>query len=1126
MRIKSLTLQGFKSFADKEVIFFNNGISCIVGPNGSGKSNILDAIKWILGEQNIKELRGGDIDDLIFNGSKSREPSNIVTVTLTLTDIDENIASKWGSLSEISITRKYYRSGEREYYINNKKCRLKDIKEFFYDIGISHKSIVLIEQGKVDKIVQANPEELREIFEEFSGIVNYKDKKKEAQKKLESTKINLDRIKDIYLEVENSKRSFSKQIEELKKYRKYINDKKVIQKTLFSINYKHIIETLKKINTEKDIIAEKKSILEKELNNTVKVYEDKLHILSSLKKEYEVINERLFAVRGEISKNKSNRKITEEKINLYKEEKAKLEERVSSLKDEVEETKDKLNLLSGSVHKVNTDFVEIKNNKEQLEIKQKKILANINTDSSELKEIEKNIYQIMDEAKIIDQDIYEKTINIKTIENEQMRISNEKEHIKIEKDDYIKKYNEISLKAEELLREHSLLKKQLENKQLELKQAKKSYDIEYKKLNEKEHNKRNIENRIMLLKNLIEQIIVGESKTYKNFIEKFLYTPLIDKIQMTDTSEIICYGNVVVFKDALKSELMKLYDSEFWPIKFIFEGELEEFINKISTMSTRIERKNLIYNGLYYEGRNINDKREELIKYRQELKNLEVEKYNLESAIKIISENLSKIDNALKGKEIAVNDNINQINRLTIILEKVTNEKYYCDRELKKLNGRLKVIDKEEVRLQEELVCLREHLERDKKDKEKINISLLELNRKSKIFKGKIEKLNKEYAHLNKIIVSTTIKYKELIKEKEVLERMHNENRINLTKKFKEQLDLENKIKDYNESLIILANAEIEFNKELSVLMKNSEELEKRNRDLLHEIELFDLNIKDIKSEIDRLSDEIKGIDIKYNKYMVNEAKLLSDKDNLESQYMHLYNNPISEEYKNFYKKENQKNLSDKLTKIDEEIDKLGFINMGAEVEYKKLEERSLFLNNQINDLEGAVEKISEMIYNFDKDSVNRFNETFQQVKENFKKVVQMLFEGGSADMKVLNDGDLLNSGIEIYIQPPGKKLQNMNLLSGGEKALMSCALLFAFFLYRKAPFCFLDEVDAPLDDANISRFLHIVKTLSSDTQFFIISHNYNTMVESDSIYGITIKEPGISGVYSLRKEDFAEVNQ
>jgi chromosome segregation protein len=190
LRIKSLVLHGFKSFADKETIIFNNGISCIVGPNGSGKSNMLDAIKWIMGEQNIKELRGGEIDDIVFNGSKNREPSNIATVILTLNDIDEVISEKWSSLSDISITRKYYRTGEREYYINNRNCRLKDVKEFFYDIGISHKSIILIEQGKVDKIVQSNPEELREIFEEFSGIVNYKDKKKEAQKKHESTKIN------------------------------------------------------------------------------------------------------------------------------------------------------------------------------------------------------------------------------------------------------------------------------------------------------------------------------------------------------------------------------------------------------------------------------------------------------------------------------------------------------------------------------------------------------------------------------------------------------------------------------------------------------------------------------------------------------------------------------------------------------------------------------------------------------------------------------------------------------------------------------------------------------------------------------------------------------------------------
>ena len=355
-------------------------------------------------------------------------------------------------------------------------------------------------------------------------------------------------------------------------------------------------------------------------------------------------------------------------------------------------------------------------------------------------------------------------------------------------------------------------------------------------------------------------------------------------------------------------------------------------------------------------------------------------------------------------------------------------------------------------------------------------------------------------------------------------EKMYNEDKINIDKLSKEQKDLENKLKTYNDSLIVSENLLVEIEEKIEVLKKNKVSINEHVNKITLEIEEFNSNVKEIKMQIDKFSSDIKDLETKYNKYLINEAKVLSDKDNLEMQYMQSYNVSINDEFSNYYKKENLKELNEKLLHIEDDINNLGPINMGAEIEYKKLEDRSLFLKNQIKDLEGAMEKITEMIYNFDKESINRFNGTFHEVKENFKKVVKILFNGGSADIKILQEDDLLNSGIEIYIQPPGKRLQNMNLLSGGEKALMSCALLFAFFLYRKAPFCFLDEVDAPLDDANIGRFLHIVKTLSRDTQFFIISHNYNTILESDNIYGITMKEPGVSGIYSLKKEDLSVV--
>jgi chromosome segregation protein len=1120
LHIKSLVLQGFKSFADKEIITFNKGISCIVGPNGSGKSNLLDAVKWIMGEQNIRELRGGEIDDIAFNGSKERQPSNIVIASMILTDIDRNIADKWGFISEINITRKYYRSGEKEYYINNKSCKLKDIKEFFYDIGLSHKSIILIEQGKVDKINQATPEELREIFEEFSGIINYKDKKREAQKKLESTKLNLDRIKDIFIEVEENKKVYINQIKELERYRRLVNDKKILQKSLFSINYKRVVDTLEKLNKEKKSYFEEKSLLEKSIAQQVKMYGDEEKKVNSLKNEYSALNERRQNLKNEIDKSKNNIKIYEEKIKLYSDEKLKIEDRIGSLQKEINENKEKNNLLTDKINQINASFNEIKKIKEELDIQLKKILIAIENYQSELKTINKNIYQEMSNEEKVERTIYEKNVDINNIQNELKRINNEKKIFDAEINTYLKLKDEILRKEEISNQNYFQLMESYKNKQKLLEQLKISYECEGKKIAEKEDRKKTIDNRIILLESLIEQIVVGEFKTYKKFIEKFPYTLLIDKINLKTDAELMCYGNIIIFNEAIKNELINLYKNEFWPINFIFEQDLGNFMEKIKENPPRLVNNNLIFNGLYYTGKKPNDDTGSLVNYKNELKKLIEEKANIENELINLRKITTVMFNDLKLQEGELEKISNQVNDLTTSRDKLENEKLQCEKELNKINSRLDVISKERDRLSEELKIYTNEVKIANENKSKIKSHLTDLKTRAEIIKKRLNELENETNELKNRSIEITIQYKGLQKDKEITEQTYKENNNNIEKRHKELTELNNKLNNYNELFNVAINKKKEIEESLSEFLNKHNELTLYNKELLDKINCLEPKILLMKNEIDKLSNDYREIEKKYNRILINEAKQISDKENLESQYKQLYDSSLDKEYINYLGEANIEEINTQLVKIEEEIDKLGPINMGAETEYNKLNERSLFLKNQINDLEGAIDKISEMIYNFDKESVNRFNETFHEVKENFKRVVNILFNGGSAEIKILDENDLLNSGVEVYIQPPGKKLQNMNLLSGGEKALMSCALLFAFFLYRKAPFCFLDEVDAPLDDANIGRFLHMVKTLSKETQFFIISHNYNTMIESDNIYGITMKEPGVSGIFSLKKEN------
>lgn len=981
MYLKKIIAHGFKSFADNTIIDLENNIAGIVGPNGSGKSNVVDAIRWVLGEQSIKSLRGdGAMTDVIFTGSKSRNPMNVATVNLIFNNSDHYLSI---SYEEVSIKRRLYKDGTNEYYLNGEKCRLKDIQDILMDSGIAKESFNIISQGKIEEILSSKPTERRIIFEEAAGVLKYKKRKEDALRKLEKTNANMDRVNDIIKELET-------QVEPLKKQKKialeYIdlnNELKSLEISLIvndinkiNLNYqqnKHKIEELSNelsnISTNNSSNEAKIENYKKEVNNCQRKIQELQKQLLESTTNVEKLNSRKQIILERKKYETDNSKLHDNLVNL-KEQQLNLINQIDDYKRQLENYQLKLESINKNIEEYEQIIKDIQNNKNKLEVnlsntlRKKKILAN---DIDALNEaIENNnnvpfaVKNVLNSPKLLG--IHNTIGNIMDIEEKYSKaisivMSSAMNNVIVD--------NEIHAKeAINYLKNHNLGR------------------VTFFPLNI--IKEKNIDNDVLqIIKKYPNQISIASNLVkydakYTNIIKNQL-------------------GNVIVVNDV------------------DFALKLSKAINyRYRIVTTQGE---LFHVGGSLTGGNIKTRNVILDKYELEKKIKEQE--NIINTIKDIENKINELDYNLKSTE----DKLYLITK-----DKISNEEY--------VKNHLAIIDN---------------------------------------LRNKLSDVENEIADTSNVI--------------------------------------DNKLSDEEQNIINEYYKAINEKNEISINLDNYQN--KYNK-LSSEMEEFEYSVKKENSLYNQKSNELKALEIDVNRADVKLDNLLNT---LSENYTMTF-----EKASSMYSLDLDINIArNKVNALKKQIKDLGPINLNAPDEYDRISERYEFLIKQQHDLSEAENTLLKIIDELDIVMKKDFLNTFKIIQDNFTETFRELFKGGKGELKLTDENNLLETGIEIIASPPGKSLKSISLLSGGEKTFTAISLLFAILKSRPMPFCILDEVEAALDEVNVDSFGEYLTKLKEKTQFIIITHKKKTMEYADILYGITMQESGVSKLVSVKLEDIEE---
>ena len=1180
MYLKRLELKGFKSFPTKTDIVFKEGVTAIVGPNGSGKSNISDAVRWVLGEQSVKSLRGEKLEDVIFAGTDTKKPMNYCEVALTIDNSDNQLNLEF---SEITIKRRAYRNGESEFFLNNKHCRLKDIKEILLDTGIGKDGYSIIEQGKVDEILSNNPVNRRKVFDEACGISKYRYKKQEAERNLKNTKENLERINDIYVEIENQLKPLFNQQVKAKKYIELKEKLKTIEVNSFIKEIESLELELKEVNNHNKLLEDQSIEIEKEklniennFNITNKEIED---MDENINKSVDYIN----SIKSVISQKDYEINIINERIKNFKGEIERKYKEVSEIREKLSE--DKLNIQS---------LQEQKNEKEEQINRLEKSLKDIELKNSDKKviieELNKRIDDLKDEIIILLNKKQDASNKLSTLNANKENINSRKDTIDSDIDELNEKLNnkneelnDLQLKLGNENKELNSLKTQSENLSIELKDIiDKKNNLESKiQSNKYSLNDYNSKLNIYIdMENHYEGFNRGVKEVLKNKNLQGIYGALGQVVSVDEKFE-------KAIEAALGAYMQNIITSDENSAKYAINYLKKNNLGRVTFLPINIIKSNKI------DVRNIRANTKfigvasDLISYDDKYKNI-LENIlgrtiiidNIDNGIKFAKETNHKFKivtlegeilnpgGSLTGGSLRTNGNILSRKRLiaeysekikTIKIEnsfliderEKTSQSIIITREiLEKCKEKISEVEKSIIleksnisRVNDEIKSLRDNsnkLEGEKSDLgsylsetlEKtnfVNNEILSIDNKHSENKKQIEELGEDLRNNSDLYEEHKIEFDELnlelVKYKQIYESITKDiNRIT-----NENNNSEEKVKLIEESA---KKQERQINELEENIKLEEKEKENLNNQLAHNNESLEnkkVLKEDLKQKLEGFNKDLKDadrtfIDLKESLFKI-QGKLERLKSTKETYINRLYEN-YELTYVQAVELKNENVVVDKklLESLKREIRNLGNVNIDSIKEYEEVKERYDFYKEQKQDLEESIEVIEKLIADLEENMKLEFEVKFNEINENFKFVYKRLFGGGHGVLTILDKDNILESDIEITAQPPGKKMKNLSLLSGGEKALTAISILFSILLAKPTPFCILDEIEAPLDDANIARFGDFLKELAKDTQFIAVTHRRGTMEAADYIYGVTMQEKAISKVISLKLKEAEEL--
>ena len=1177
MYLKNIEVQGFKSFAQKINFEFHNGITGIVGPNGSGKSNVGDAVRWVLGEQSAKQLRGGNMQDVIFSGTELRKPLSFASVAITLDNSDHKLPVDF---EEVTVTRRLYRSGESEYRINGSSCRLKDINEMFYDTGIGKEGYSIIGQGQIDKILSGKPEDRRELFDEAAGIVKFKRRKNTTLKKLEEEQQNLVRVTDILSELTKQLEPLERQSETAKIYLAKRESLKELDVNMFLLEYEHTGNLIRELE-------EKTRIAENQLQEAKDAHSRTKEEYERLEKSLEELNQRMDALREESRDRAIRKQQLSGEINV-------LHEQILAGEQNDSHYRSRLLTIQEDTEKKSADRGELEEQRADLQAKLREISKELSDEQEKLDNIQSNIEEctqavedgkneiieilnsrantkgkaqrfdaMMEQLDIRKAGISQRILSLKTQEEEQQSAIS---RAKKEYDTITEAIQAIQEEGSHLTKEIKSIQETMKQQNTELEESQRAYHREasrlesLKNITERYDGYGNSIRRVMEQKDHVPGIrgvvadIIHVEKNYEIAIE----TALGGSIQ-----------NIVTDNEQTAKEMIEFLKKNrygratFLPLNSISQrGEFTQrgALNEPGAigLASGLVSADKEYKGLigYLLGKvlvvdNIDHAIAIAGKYRHSIRMVTLEgeslspggsmtggafKNNsnllgrrreieeLEKKVKELASRYNEIHQSIENNRRKRNEMRDTVNSLQQKFQEQSIGQNTARMNIEQLEKKAEEIrdgyvriqrEEEEIRrqtreMQADNAQITQELETSKKDEEELE-TFIETRQKELEDWKKDEAQTLETLEKIRLDASASQQKESFIKEN--LKRLKEEIGV-LSKEKEEILDsLEKGSQETAEKRKTIKNVQAEIESFVAKEEASRKQLEK----LQQEKDESTKSHKEFFEKRDELSNQISLLDKECFRLKTQAEKI---EENREARISYMWeeyeitpNNALQ------YRKEELNDrhvMKQQIHKLKDEIRSLGSVNVNAIEDYKELLERHTFLSGQYNDLLEAEKMLEQIIQELDEGMRKQFTEKFGEIQKEFDKAFKELFGGGRGTLELAEDEDILEAGIKIISQPPGKKLQNMMQLSGGEKALTAIALLFAIQNLKPSPFCLLDEIEAALDDSNVGRFAGYLQKLTKNTQFIIITHRRGTMNAADRLYGITMQEKGVSTLVSV----------
>lgn len=1177
MYLKSIEVHGFKSFANKILFEFHNGITGIVGPNGSGKSNVADAVRWVLGEQRIKQLRGSSMQDVIFSGTENRKPLSYAYVAITLDNSDRQLNVDY---NEVTVARRVYRSGESEYLINGTTCRLKDVNELFYDTGIGKEGYSIIGQGQIERILSGKPEERRELFDEAAGIVKYKRRKSAAQKKLEDERQNLLRVNDILSELEKQVGPLEKQAEKAKTYLKKKEELKTYDVNMFLMD-------MERIGEQSAQLEEKIKIADHDLKDAGSSYDNIKAEYEQMGRDMEQADADLASLREELSNTTVRKGKLEGEINVLREQihaAEQSEEHFKMRQEEIDKDRAKRIEQKAEFQKEMDQFKRrlssVEQQKIQVMAQHQEIQEEIARCSRGIENGKNEIIELLNnkastKARRQRYDTMQEQVNIRkaSLSKRLLEQKSEDESLMLMVEECEKKYEDAKERYLGLLGKEQELEQR--GRQWQSKQAQTSHELEQDTARYHREKSRleslvniaerydgygNSIRRVMekkedepgllgvvadlievdkkyeiaietALGGTIQNIVTSDEATAKKMIEylkknrygRATFLPLTSvgkkKTQVNASAlkeaGVIGIGSELVHTDSrfdgLKTYLLgRTYVVDTIDHAILLAQKYQYSLRIVTLEGESLNPGGSMAGGAFKNTSNLLGRKreiEDLQKLTKELADVISERRNrleeIQTARELLKEDILQIREDLK--EAMLSQNTEKMNLDRVREQKEENDSQFTDlqTESRQLEYQLKEISESRNMIQQEIKAA----DQREKEIEEENRNFQEiLDRQNHLAEESQESVSNVQLEEANLMQKVNFLQENISRIEGELMKLEADLLAARREKDDSQADIEKKQVDIDKIRATMEasdTAHDELEKKIEEGQRQREEMSQSYRGFFKKQEEMSKRMNDLDKELYRLN---------------NQKEKLQESAELQTNYMweeyeltlHNAMELRSETY------DNPAELKKLITEIKDEIRKLGDVNVNAIEDYKSLSERYVFMKTQHDDLVEAEQTLLGIIEELDAGMRKQFLEKFAEIQIEFNKVFKELFGGGKGTLELVEDEDILECGIRISAQPPGKKLQNMMQMSGGEKALTAISLLFAIQNLKPSPFCLLDEIEAALDDSNVGRFAKYLHKLTRNTQFIVITHRRGTMAAADRLYGITMQEKGVSTLVSV----------